>query len=221
MNKILWFIIIASISLSFSCEPNTKSNSLEKQETKWSEKPIADMSAKQINKTISKLMRESQYPEKSKKEQDSLLLKALKYCEIAIEKDSSCEYSYLNKANILRYQKNYEKSIDIINTLLEINGSNAEGLFTLGLLQEKTGNLNLAKDYYNKALGAYNKLLIQPESTASDEANKKMLVIFNFGKEKALQMLEKEIKEQPENDNLLIDKKIIHDFNRKDFFDKY
>lgn len=224
MKLIISIIVAILLTSLFSCDFNAKTNSKQinsSTEILSNDSIVEDLSVGEINEIISQIMRESKKSYIDYLEKDSLLNKALLYCQIAKKKDSLFHYSYLNKANILRYQGDYKKSIEELSSLLSIKENYPEALFTIGLIYEKIGERDLAIEYYKKALISYNEYLKLPESTAMDEANRKMLLIFIEGKEKALIRIAQEIKENPDDRDILIDKNIIEEFDREAFFKSF
>jgi len=151
---------------------------------------------------------------------DSLLNVGLDDVNKAIQKDSSFYNAYLNKATLLRHLGKYEESVGALQELLK-RKSYPEAIFVLGVTYEKLGNLQLATEKYKEAYAAYDKYLKTPLAVAQDEINQQFLLIFIEGKEKALKKINEEIKKNPDNTELLINKSIIEEFNRQEFISSF
>ncbi len=154
------------------------------------------------------------------KMKDSLLNKALDDIHEAIQKDSNFYNAYLNKAALLRHLGKYEESVAALQELLN-RKSYPEAIFVLGITYEKLGNLQLANEKYKEAFSEFNKRLKTPAATVRDESNQQFLLIFIEGKEKALKKINEEIKKNPGNTELLINKSIIEEFNRQEFIENF
>ncbi len=150
------------------------------------------------------------------KMKDSLLNRALNDVNTAIQRDSDFYNAYLNKAAILRRSLKYEESIETIQKLLK-REKYPEALFVLGITYEKLGNLQLATDKYKEALTAYSKRLKTPAATIQDEINQQFLLVFIEGKENVIKQINEKLRKNPENTELLTNKSIIEEFDRKDF----
>jgi len=135
---------------------------------------------------------------------------------LALEKDSNFYNAYLNKSAVLRGFGQYEESIEPLQELLS-RKIFPEAIFTLGLLYEKIGKQDLADKNYREAYIAYGDYLKTPISTERDKMNKDYVLLFLEGKEKVLKDINEKIKNDPNNTSLLIDKKIIEEFNREEF----
>ena len=171
-----------------------------------------------LNDMSVKLMEQSLHYKKDSYVRDSLLNEALSYSNAAIEKKEDFYYAYLNKANILKSLGEYDAAIKTLEELLKVKEDYPEAIFVMGLIYEKTGNIDKAKQKYSSALKAYDDYLKTPMATEQDKTNKDLVLLFIEGKEKALTRIKEEIKEDPENSNLLINKQIIEQFDRVEYF---
>ena len=169
-----------------------------------------------LNDMAVQLLQKSQRYKKDMYFKDSLLREALKYVNLALEKDSNFYNAYLNKSAVLRGFGQYEESIEPLQELLS-RKIFPEAIFTLGLLYEKIGKQDLADKNYREAYIAYGDYLKTPISTERDKMNKDYILLFLEGKEKVLKDINEKIKNDPNNTSLLIDKKIIEEFNREEF----
>jgi len=174
-----------------------------------------------LNDMAVKLMEQSLRYEKDSFDRDSLLNEALSYSNEALEKKADFYYAYLNKANILKELGKYDASIKTLEELLKVKENYPEAIFLMGLIYEKTGNMDKAKQKYKSALKAYNDYLKTPMATEQDKTNKELVLLFIEGKEKSLTRINEQIKENPENSNLLINKQIIERFNRVEYFKNF
>ncbi len=138
-----------------------------------------------------------------------------------LEKKEDFYYAYLNKANILKGLGKYDAAIKTLEELLKVKEDYPEAIFIMGLIYEKTGNMDKAKQKYKRALKAYADYLKTPMATEQDKTNEALVLLFIEGKEKALKRINEQIKENPENNNLLIDKQIIEQFNRVEYFKNF
>jgi tetratricopeptide (TPR) repeat protein len=154
------------------------------------------------------------------KMKDSLLNKALNDVNTAIQRDSNFYNAYLNKASILRSLGQYEESIKPLLELLR-RKKYPEGIFVLGITYEKLGDIGLATEKYKEAFTEYTKRLDTPAATAQDEMNQQFLLIFIEGKEKALNQINEKLKKEPDNTELLTNKSIIEEFDRKEFISSF
>jgi tetratricopeptide (TPR) repeat protein len=171
-----------------------------------------------LNDMSVELMEKSLRYEKGSYVRDSLLNEALSYANAAIEIKEDFYYAYLNKANILKSLGKYDAALKTLEELLKVKEDYPEAIFIMGLIYEKTGNMNKAKQKYESALKAYEDYLKTPMATEQDKTNKDLVLLFIEGKEKALRRINEQIKENPENINLLINKQIIEQFNREEYF---
>ena len=174
-----------------------------------------------LNDMAVKLMEQSLRYEKGSFDRDSLLNEALSYSNEALEKKADFYYAYLNKANILKELGKYNASLKTLEELLKVKEDYPEAIFLMGLIYEKTGNMDKAKQKYKSALKAYKDYLKTPMATEQDKINKDLVLLFLEGKEKALARINEQIKENPENSNLLINKQIIEQFNRTEYFKNF
>ena len=171
-----------------------------------------------LNDMAVKLMEQGLRYEKSSYVRDSLLNEALIYSNIAIEKKKDFYYAYLNKANILKGLGKYDAAIKTLKELLKVKEDYPEAIFIMGLIYEKTGNMEKAKQEYKSALKSYENYLKTPMATEQDKINKDLVLLFLERKENSLKRINEQIKENPDNSNLLIDKQIIEKFNRVEYF---
>jgi len=171
-----------------------------------------------LNDMSVRLMGQSLRYEKGSYVRDSLLKEALSYSNAALEKKEDFYYAYLNKANILKGLGKYDAAIKTLEELLKVKEDYPEAIFIMGLIYEKTGNMDKAKQKYKSALKAYEDYLKTPMVTEQDKTNKDLVLLFIEGKGKALTRINEQIKESPENSNLLINKQIIEQFNRVEYF---
>jgi len=174
-----------------------------------------------LNDMAVKLMEQGLRYKKGSHVRDSLLIEALSYSNAVLVKKEDFYYAYLNKANILKGLGKYDAAIKTLEELLKIKENYPEAIFIMGLIYEKTGNLYKAKQKYKSALKAYKDYLKTPMATEQDKINKDLVLLFIEGKEKSLQRINKQIKENPEDSNLLIDKQIIERFNRAAYFKNF
>ncbi len=141
---------------------------------------------------------------------------ALNYLNLAIALDRNFYDAYLNKSSTLRGLGKYQEAIIPLKELLR-RKNYPEGIFMLGLLYEKTGNEDLAKELYKKAVEAYEKRLKTPLATVRDEINKEYVLLFLEGKEKSLQRINQRLEEDPNNRDLKDSKEIIEEFDKEKF----
>lgn len=151
---------------------------------------------------------------------DSLLNGAIIDVNKAIQQDSNFYNAYLNKAALLRKIGKYEESILTLQELLA-RKSYPEAIFVLGITYEKLGNFKLANERYKEAYEEYGEYLRTPLAIAQDEINQQFLLIFIEGKEKALEKINDELKEKPNDSELLINESIIEEFNRREFISSF
>lgn len=169
-----------------------------------------------LNEEALLLLKKSQYKE-NEELKDSLLLKALTLLEKAIEINKDFYIAYINRATIQRNLGRYEAAIKTLKELINQNKEYPEAVFYIGLIYEKIGKIDIAKKKYQEALNIYELYLRTPMATAQDEMNKELLLIFVEGKQNALDIVKKRLEKEPGNTTLLINKKIIEEFNREDF----
>jgi tetratricopeptide (TPR) repeat protein len=154
------------------------------------------------------------------KMKDSLLNIALNDVNTAIQRDSNFYNAYLNKAAVLRSLGKYEASIVSLQELLK-RKKYPEAIFVLGITYEKLGNIELANEKYKEAFKEYDKRLNTPLAIVQDEINQQFLLIFIEGKEKVLKQINEKLKKDPNNTELLTNKSIIEEFDRKEFISSF
>ena len=137
-----------------------------------------------------------------------------------IQIDSNFYVAYINKATILRRLGKYKESIEVQQVLLK-RKKTPEEIFGLGVTYEKSGNLKLANEKYKEALAEYDKYLKTPRATSQDMINKQFLMIFIQGKDKVLKQINSQLKKNPDNTELLMNKIIIEEFNRREFVSSF
>lgn len=154
------------------------------------------------------------------KMKDSLLNKALNDVNTAIQRDSNFYNAYINKAAVLRSLGRYEASIESLQKLLK-RKKYPEAIFILGITYEKLGNIALANEKYKEAFAEYDKRLTTPAAIVQDEINQQLLLVFIEGKEKVLKQINEKLKKYPNNTELLTNKSIIEEFDRKEFISDF
>ena len=173
-----------------------------------------------LNNDAVKLLQQSQRNDYDSILKDSLLDEALQYLNLAIKKDSNFHNAYLNKSAVLRELNKYNESIQTLQQLLN-RKKFPEAIFNLGLLYEKAGKQDLAYEKYKEALKEYEELLKTPLATKRDELNRDYVFLFLNGKEEILNNINEEIKKDPDNTSLLIDKSLIEEFDRQEFIESF
>ncbi len=85
----------------------------------------------------------------------------------------------------------YDASIKTLEELLKVKEDYPEAIFLMGLIYEKTGNMDKAKQKYKSALKAYEDYLKTSMATEQDKTNMDLVLLFIEGKEKALTRINK------------------------------
>jgi len=221
---LLTLIVLILITLSCRNQNSNNNNNEQKEVIKNDELDFYmdsnNTSIIKLNTNAIKLIQKSNSKFIDKNEKDSLLRVALEMLNQIIKKDSSFYKAYINKSEILRQLNSYDEAANVLEELLKIK-EYPEGIFGLGLIYEKLGNINTAEMFYKKAYVAYEARLQTPISTATDELNLQYVILFIDGKEKCLKSINEKLKEDPNNSNLRFSKEIIETFNRKDFIENY
>ncbi|MFC0878728.1 tetratricopeptide repeat protein [Saccharicrinis sp. FJH2] len=172
--------------------------------------------ANKLNTIAVKLLRKSESKFIDKNEKDSTLRLSIFILNKAIKNDSNFYIAYINKAKALRNIGAINESILVLKKLIK-RESYAQGLLFLGLIYEKAGDMDMANDYYTKALEAYDIKFKSFEGTTMDEINREYVLLLLEGKEKSLKRINEQLKENPDDQDLIFKKSIIDGFNREEF----
>ncbi|HUW05585.1 MAG TPA: hypothetical protein VMW01_04925 [Williamwhitmania sp.] len=132
--------------------------------------------------------------------EDSLKLeKALRFLDIAINKNPKNEAAMLSKVNVYCSLKEYSRAITTINGLFEIKGEYPEGLMFEGMLYEKINKLDSSAYFYQEALNAYNSRILK-DNKLNDKVNRAVLYCLVKNREAGLAEINKLISENPQDE---------------------
>src|SRR5690554_1016158 len=124
---------------------------------------------------------------------------------------------YSNKAKILLELNRDDDAIHVLKQALTIKPNFAEAMATIGFLYEKKGINDIAQEWYQKALRAYDKHFEEHHFDVDSKVNKALLLFFTENKESAIIAFEKLKKEYPENEEVEFLEQFFTDFD-KDVF---
>jgi len=149
---------------------------------------------------------------------DSLLNEALNNFNKAINEKKDYYRAYYNYAIVLVAKKQYDAALHALEELLEVQESDPGTFLLMGMLYEKSGNVGIAEQQYERALKAYDEKLKTPMTSFQDSLDKDQVLLFLEGKENALERINARLKKDPQNVDLLMAKQSIEQFDREEYF---
>ena len=155
---------------------------------------------------------------------DSLLLdSAIVLLNKAIKIDKLYYIAYANKAMIISKFKKYNDAIKILDDIVKIKPSYAEGSLSQGFLFEKIADSINARKKYNEAIEAYLKRLNDPNeiNKVNVQVDIAFALLFKEGKDKSIQIIDTLSSWYPNNDVIKMMKMTILSFDREEFIKKF
>lgn len=142
-----------------------------------------------------------------------VFIKSAQLMEKAISLDSSNLNIYINLAKVYFRLDSTEKSIQVLDDLLNVDSNYVEAVTAQGFVYEKTGEIEKATNNYKKSLDLYSfRLNIEYQ----DYINKAFLIMLLYGKEPALIELKEAIRKYPNKDISFFDNQ-FRNFDREKF----
>ncbi len=146
---------------------------------------------------------------------DTEYKKALVLLDKAIEIDSTFFTAYTNKASVFCSLEEYDMSIETMEHLLNnVKPDYPEAYVFLANLYDKTNNADLAKENYQKAIQSYSKRYIE-NGEILDLASRAH-IIFIIDKEKGLWTIDSLIDTNPSNQELLMYREYMLEYNHQE-----
>jgi len=97
---------------------------------------------------------------------------ALILLDKAIALDKNCQAAFNSKAVIYCSKGEYEKAIEMVKRLLELNPGLAEGVVMLGMLYDYTNQPGKAMEQYQEAIDLFDKRLVANKDVKSNRMNR-------------------------------------------------
>lgn len=204
--KSTFFLLLFFVAVLCSCGGTKKSYS----EHSYSEEAIA------LNNEATQLMIYADFS--AEKERDSLLNKALQKLDEAIAIDSLNIVIWQNKVQILMKFCRYQETLVALEQVLKTKES-PEAVTMLGLTYERMGDTLSARKHYQKALVAYDKLLVAEPDSYLLLLNKYFILLSLEADEETLAQMRKVLNSIPDptgmNRNMVAE---LEHFNREELF---
>ncbi len=145
------------------------------------------------------------------------LVASLKLFDEAIKIDKTLSAPYANKARVLCMLGQMEEAISTLKNFLIITDSVPELKAFTGFMYEKSGEISMAREFYNSAIADYDKYLINNPNSLRHEINRAFLFFFVSDGEQARQEY-KQLKERnPTSYEVIVMEDMFLDFDKTDF----
>ena len=120
----------------------------------------------------------------------------------AIKVDSQFVMAYSNKVTILCQKGEYHKAVETLNKSLLLDSKQAEAILFLGMLYEKTGQINYANIEYLKAVDLFTVRLQKEDKFRSGNRLNRAIALILLGKDEGRRELNTIIDENPKDEIL-------------------
>ncbi|MEP2446792.1 MAG: hypothetical protein ABJI69_06155 [Balneola sp.] len=151
---------------------------------------------------------------------DSLEL-SLNELDKAIEIEPNLLELYTAKVNILLELDRNEQAIEVSKEVLAIKPDQVEAMTFIGFINEKIGKNELAQEWYQRALVAYDKRIEENRFVVNSKVNKVFLLLFTENEESAKKAYFKLKKEYPENNDIDYLEFVFEDFDKQEFLNEF
>lgn len=151
---------------------------------------------------------------------DSLEL-SLNELDKAIQIEPNLHELYTAKVNILLELDRNEQAIEVSKEVLVIKPDLVEAMTFIGFVNEKIGNNELAQEWYQRALVAYDKRIKENRFVLNSKVNKVFLLLFTENEESAKKAYFKLKKDYPENNDIDYLEFVIEDFDKREFLNEF
>lgn len=154
------------------------------------------------------------------KSPDSLEL-SLNELDKAIEIEPDLEELYTAKINILLELDRNEEAIEVSKEVLVVKPDLVEAMTFIGFINEKIGKNDLAQEWYQRALVAYDKRIEEDRFVVNSKVNKVFLLLFTENEESAKKAYLELKKEYPENNDIDYLEFVFEDFDKQEFLNEF
>lgn len=120
----------------------------------------------------------------------------------AIKVDSQFVMAYSNKVTILCQKGEYHKAVETLKKSLLLDSKRAEAILFLGMLYEKTGQINYANIEYLKAVDLFTVRLQKEDKFRSGNRLNRAIALILLGKDEGRRELNTIIDENPKDEIL-------------------
>jgi len=151
---------------------------------------------------------------------DSLEL-SLNELDKAIEIEPNLHELYTAKINILLELGRNEQAIEVSKEILVIKPDLVEAMTYIGFINEKIGKNDLAQEWYQRTLVAYDKRIEEDRFVVNSKANKVFLLLFTENEESAKKAYFELKKEYPENNDINYLEFVFEDFDKHEFLNEF
>lgn len=180
-------------------------------------KPIVDSLAIQL--TNSATERFGEYIFGRINSPDSLEV-SLNELDKAIEIEPNLSELYTHKANILLALDRDEQAIQVLKEALFIKPDLVEVITFIGFINEKIGEKDIAQEWYQKALDAYDKRIEEERFVINSKVNKAFLLFFTGNEESAKKAFNKLKQEYSGNNDVEYLEFVFTDFDKEQFLNE-
>lgn len=129
---------------------------------------------------------------------------ALALLDSALKVNSEDYMLYFNKGHVFIGKGNYTKAIEVYKQMLLRKPDFIQGITFLGMLYDKTGQSELARLEYLKAIADYDKKLKNPHGNQTEDNINRIFALFLLDSASAKSQLEKLVQENPQSKFLKI-----------------